>query len=84
MTGRIRPPEFDPIAEEQIYVVSLISDELMWAPLELLCRLRVTTFNTNWVTELTEGDVITVRGYIRDKLLIFDDLVLHNCRPVAP
>ena len=62
---------------------SLISNDLMWAEPELVCRLRVTSFNTNWVTGLTEGDAITVRGNIRD-VPSFGDLDLRNCLPIAP
>ena len=86
VTGRINSPFFENSDQpSEGYVVPLTSENSRFQL--LLCQMSATNSNIEWVAGLVSGDVVTVRGYIRDKELsfvIFDTLDLERCEPIAP
>ena len=84
VTGRINGPFFkDADQPSKGYVVPLTSEKSRFQI--LLCQMG--QINIEWVADLVSGDIVTVRGYIRDKELDFvivDTLNLEECEPIAP
>lgn len=82
VTGKITRPDYAPFSNDKRYLISLIPDEL-FAMVSLHCEIPVADTTTAWVAALADGDTVTVRGYIRDNMVL-GILDLEECEPIAP
>ena len=82
ISGRIGRPDYATFSNQSRYNLPLQSDEL-FSLVSLDCEIPVNDTNTTWVSSLSEGDTVTVRGYIRDEMGLVT-LDLEECTPVIP
>lgn len=82
ISGRIGRPDYATFSNQRRYSLPLHTDE-MFSLVWLDCEIPVNDTNTTWVSSLSEGDTVTVRGYIRDEMML-GILDLEECTPVIP
>ena len=72
-------PDFAPFTEDRYLIPVQSSDTLVFTSLS--CEIEVDSDYEAWVLALSQGDAITVRGYIRDNME-FGIIELEECAPV--
>lgn len=72
-------PDFAPFTEDRYHIPVRSSDMLVFVTLS--CEIEVNAENDAWVVTISDGDTITVRGYIRNNMS-FGSLELEECTPI--